>query len=53
VFVRDRVVFVELKGSAGKLTAAQNEWIQGLQAAGAEVHVFWPKDWEQVQRVLW
>jgi hypothetical protein len=50
--VRDRVVFVELKGAAGKLTPAQTRWIEGLRAAGAETYVWWPQDWPQVLQVL-
>lgn len=50
--VHDRVVFVELKGDGGKLTASQRRWVDGLTGAGAEVHVWWPSDWHHVERVL-
>jgi hypothetical protein len=52
VFVRDRVVFAELKGDGGKLSLAQARWVDGLSAAGAEIHVWWPTDWDDVVRVL-
>lgn len=40
-----RVVYVELKTQSGRLSAAQREWLEGLQAAGEEVHVWRPSDW--------
>ena len=52
LLVRDRVVFAELKGHAGKLSPAQGAWIAGLKTAGAEVYVWWPTDWPDVERVL-
>lgn len=52
VLVRERVVFVELKGSAGKLSQAQADWIQALKAAGAEVHTWWPDDLELAAKIL-
>jgi hypothetical protein len=52
LLVRDRVVFIELKGDGGKLSLYQGRWIEGLRAAGAEVHVWWPSDWDDVVRVL-
>lgn len=52
LLVRDRLVFVELKGDSGKLSPAQRRWVEGLQAAGAEVHVWWPRNWPDVERVL-
>lgn len=52
--VRDRVVFVELKGSRGQSTEAQREWHAALKAAGAEVYLWGPDDWTsgEVDRVL-
>jgi hypothetical protein len=52
LLVRDRVVFVELKGDGGKLSPHQTRWVEGLRAAGAEVHVWWPSDWDDVVRAL-
>lgn len=52
VLVRDRVLFWELKGTNGKLSPAQVIWLDKLEAAGAEVDVWWPKDWKRIERVL-
>lgn len=52
VLVRDRILAVELKREKGKVAAAQQEWLDALQAAGAEVHVWKPSDLEQVAETL-
>jgi hypothetical protein len=52
VLVRDRVLFIELKSEAGRLSQAQAEWLAALGRAGAEVRVFRPSDWDLVQEVL-
>lgn len=55
--VREKVVWAELKGydargRLGRLTALQSEAIGRLSAAGAEVYVWNPGDWEGIERVL-
>lgn len=52
VLVRERVVFAELKSGSGRLTAAQHWWIASLSVAGAEVYVWQPSDWPQVEQTL-
>ncbi len=52
VMVRDRVIFVELKGPKGRLSVEQERWIQALDAAGAEWYVWWPDDLDKVEEVL-
>lgn len=54
VLVRDRVVFVELKGAGGRLRDEQNEWRSALERSGAEWHLWGPGDWlaGDVDRVL-
>jgi hypothetical protein len=42
--VRDRVVFAELKSQRGRLTAAERDWRDRLEAAGAEVYLWRPSD---------
>jgi hypothetical protein len=49
---RERIVFAELKTEAGKTTAAQDTVIEGLRAAGGEVYVWRPSDWNQICEVL-
>lgn len=52
VLARDRVVFAELKSDTGTLRPAQREWLIALRAAGAEVHVWKPSLWPEVEATL-
>lgn len=52
VLVRDRLLFVELKNDAGRLTVEQRHWLDDLQAAGAQVAVWRPRDFDQVLETL-
>jgi hypothetical protein len=47
-----RMLWIETKAEKGKLTADQEKVIAGLRAAGAEVLVARPSDWEVVKNVL-
>lgn len=47
-----RVLFAELKGPDGRLSADQKEWIADLEDAGAEVYVWKPKDIDEIMQVL-
>lgn len=48
------VVFAELKSENTQPTDAQMRWLGTLEAAGAEVYLWRPKDWEsgEIQQVL-
>lgn len=54
VLVRgDRLIFSELKTERGKVSDAQQEWIDALnQVPRAEVYVWRPSHWDSVQDVL-
>jgi hypothetical protein len=54
VLVRDRVVFCELKAHKGRLSDAQSVWLDELELAGVETHVWRPQDWTDgtIERVL-
>jgi hypothetical protein len=52
VLGRERVVFAELKTDRGRLTAQQAAWVRALQAAGQEVHVWRPSQWDAIVEVL-
>jgi hypothetical protein len=50
--LRERLVVVELKTKGDKLRPDQKLWEEAWKRTGAEVHVFWPKDWDKLVRVL-
>lgn len=52
LLIRERVVWAELKTDRGKLRPAQEVVIAALEAAGAEVHVWRPRDIDAVVEVL-
>lgn len=45
---RGRLLFRELKSDTGRLRAKQREALEALEAAGADVAVWAPKDWDRV-----
>ena len=45
-------IFVELKATKGIVSDTQWEWINALQDAGQEVHVWRPKDLDQINKRL-
>ncbi|SRR6266496_2946438 len=47
-----RVVFAELKSEAGKPSQVQARWLLGLAIAGAEVYLWRPRNWSQIEAVL-
>lgn len=52
VLVRDRIVYLELKREAGKLTGPQREWLRALRAAGGEAYIARPRDLQPLAQVL-
>jgi hypothetical protein len=49
---RGRLVFAELKVARGKTTPEQDVWLANLRAAGQEVYLWRPADWDEIQVVL-
>lgn len=54
-----RLVFAELKTEKGRVSAAQQEWLDALGNVGdprcdhcADVHVWRPRDWPTIEDVL-
>lgn len=47
-----RLVFAELKSQTGRTTAAQDRWLAELAATEAEVFLWRPADWTQIEAVL-
>lgn len=50
--VNKTLVFAELKTDKGRLSPAQQLWIERLRGAGAEVHVWRPRDAQEVVQRL-
>lgn len=46
------LLFAELKADRGRLRPDQARWIATLAAAGAEVHVWRPNNWPDIQNRL-
>lgn len=49
---RERLVLAELKTDKGKLSPSQEEWIAALEATCAEIYVWRPRDFDQIEQVL-
>jgi hypothetical protein len=49
--VRERLIKVELKVSTD-LRPDQKEWLEAYRRAGVEAHVFYPKDFALIEKVL-
>ncbi len=45
---RGRTIFAELKTDRGKVSAAQQQWLDDLDAASQETYVWRPRDWRAV-----
>jgi hypothetical protein len=45
-------IFVELKATKGVVSNTQWEWINALEDAGQEVHVWRPKDLDKISARL-
>jgi len=46
------LLFVELKTERGKLRPEQRLWLETLQAAGVDVRVWRPSDWDTIVATL-
>lgn len=52
ILVKDRTIFAELKKERGKVRPAQIDVMQRLREAGAEVYLWRPSDWPEIEAVL-
>jgi hypothetical protein len=46
------LLFVELKALNGRLSKEQKDWLIVLSETAAEVHVWYPSDWPQIEERL-
>jgi len=47
-----RILFAELKTAKGKLTKAQDEWLEELRAGCKEVYLWRPDDIQEIAEIL-
>jgi hypothetical protein len=47
-----RLIFAELKTLTGVLSAEQYFWLADLMETGAEVYLWTPDQWDEIQEVL-
>ena len=47
-----RIIYAELKSSTGRITPAQEHWLETLRSAGQEVHVWRPGQAQEIADVL-
>ena len=47
-----RLLMFELKSAAGKVSQAQQEWLDALKKTKAEVYLWRPDMWPEIQEVL-
>ncbi len=47
-----RIIFAELKSETGKVSDAQQEWLDGLKATGVEVYLWRPSDMDAAWEIL-
>lgn len=50
--VRERFILAELKAEKGRISAAQQRWIDALLAAGVETYIWRPSDEGKVAATL-
>lgn len=48
----NRLIFAELKSSTGVVSAAQQDWIDSLIAAGQDAYIWQPEDWPVIESML-
>ena len=49
---KQRILFVEIKGTRGMITAEQAYWLEDLMEAKQEVWVWWPEDFDNIAGIL-
>jgi hypothetical protein len=52
VLVRERILYLELKSEGGKVSPAQQEWLDALNAADGEAYVIRPRHLSQLATIL-
>lgn len=47
-----RIIFAELKAEKGRLTPAQEKWLETAKAAGIQACLWRPRDIDQIEHIL-
>ncbi len=47
------MIVAELKMPGGRPTAAQKAWLAAFAAAGVAAYLWRPRDWAEIERLLW
>jgi hypothetical protein len=48
----NRLVYAELKSADGKVNGPQRMWLEALSRTNAEVYIWRPEDFDQIEKVL-
>lgn len=49
---KERLVLAELKSEVGKVSPAQQEWLDAIRLACKEVYLWRPSDWDELVEIL-
>ena len=52
VAVRDGARVLRVEGSTGAVRPEQRDWLDALEAAGQEVYLWRPRDWDAITETL-
>lgn len=49
---KERIIWIECKSEAGRLTKEQKLWLGAIEDAGGEVYIFRPSDMDRILEIL-
>lgn len=48
----ERLIFIEVKADNGRLSQEQKDWLSALATTRNEVHLWKPRDWPLIEKML-